>query len=183
MSACFYLVFEDFDNILYQKVFVVDAMGFAQIWLKNVHTGIATQFISFKMVKGVMNWFCARGSKTPKAFSAFLEQFSNCARKFILLLIVIPCAVDSVARFIVFPCNTIFFVDSWNSSRILEKMTIFVFGPEILRRYFPIHSVLLSQSFWGCERVSSIESPAETCVASSAYFSVLPLHSWNISAM
>ena len=81
------------------------------------------------------------------AFSAFLEHFSNCARKFNLLSIVIPSAVDSVANFIVFPCNTIFFVGSRISSRILEKMTTSVFGPEILRRHFPIHFVISSQSF------------------------------------
>ena len=145
-NSCLYLVFENFDNILYYELLVLNAMGFAQIWLKNVHTGIASQFNSFKMVEGVMNWFCTRGSKTPKAFSAFLEHFSNCARNINLLLIVIPCAVDSVPNFIVVPCNTILFVNSRISSRLLEKMTTSVSGTETLRRHFPIHFVISSQS-------------------------------------
>ena len=66
--------------------------------------------------------------KSSMAFSAFLEHFSNCARKFNLVSIVIPSAVDSVANFIVFLCNTIFFVDSRLSLRIREKMTTSVFA-------------------------------------------------------
>ena len=81
------------------------------------------------------------------AFSAFLDHFSNCARKINLLSIVIPSAAYSVLSFIVFPCNFIFFVDSRISSRIPEKMTFSVFGPEILRRLFPIHVVSSSQFF------------------------------------
>ena len=149
VSSCLYLVLEDFDNILYHKLLIVNAKGLAQIRLRYVHTGITTQFISFKMVEGVMNWFCTGGSKTPMAFSASLEHFSNFARKFNLLSIVIPSAVDSVANFIVFPCNTIFSVDSRISSRILEKMTTYDFGHKISRRYFPTHFVIFSQAFWG----------------------------------
>ena len=80
-------------------------------------TVITTQFASFKMVGGVMNWFCTRGFRAPITFYAYLEHFSNFVQKFSLLSVLIPSAVDFVANFIVLLCNTIFFVTLSSDTR------------------------------------------------------------------
>ena len=147
--------------------------------------GISTQFFTFKMVDEIDELILYKRFLSSRGFFcqtwAFLELCSKI--QFVILCDTESCWLchecefyrASLQHYLLYRFPD-FFTDTWKDDNFCFQSRDFT--TLLSNPFFDFLEIFLEM-----QKSFSIESPAETCVATSVYFSVLVLNSWNMSAM